>query len=65
MSAATHLYRHFDAAGRLLYIGSTSSVKRRNAQHQSGSEWFTNRGEHDRGDIPVAERRCRRRSDGD
>jgi len=35
----TSLYRHFDAAGRLLYVGISLSAIYRLAQHHSGSRW--------------------------
>jgi predicted GIY-YIG superfamily endonuclease len=37
---ATQLYRHFDQAGRLLYIGISVSVMNRLAQHRQDSNWF-------------------------
>lgn len=37
----TALYRHFDAAGRLLYVGITNHTPRRLAQHSERSAWFT------------------------
>ena len=35
------LYRCFDASGRLLYVGSTSSWKRRMREHQRQSWWWS------------------------
>lgn len=35
----THLYRHFDADGTLLYVGISLGVMHRLAQHMSGSPW--------------------------
>lgn len=40
MSEKTQLYRHFDAAGELLYVGISISVMNRTAQHRSQSHWF-------------------------
>ena len=45
MSAPGHkenfiLYRHFDAAGRLLYVGVSIAVLTRIGQHRQKSEWF-------------------------
>lgn len=36
----TALYRHFDAAGRLLYVGISLSAVQRLAQHKQASHWF-------------------------
>jgi hypothetical protein len=36
----TELYRHFDAAGKLLYVGISLSTVVRLAQHRLESEWF-------------------------
>jgi predicted GIY-YIG superfamily endonuclease len=35
----TALYRYYDARGRLLYIGITNSVTRRDNQHGTGKRW--------------------------
>lgn len=35
-----HLYRHFDAENRLLYVGISLSTLQRLGQHKSNSEWF-------------------------
>lgn len=37
----TALYRHFDAFGRLLYVGISGSHLRRLAQHADGASWAT------------------------
>lgn len=37
----TALYRHFDAAGSLLYVGISLSAVQRLAQHKSTSAWFS------------------------
>ncbi len=34
------LYRHFDAAGKLLYVGVSLDTIRRTAQHAHGAQWF-------------------------
>lgn len=34
------LYRHFDAAGQLLYVGVTNDIARRTGQHRANSAWF-------------------------
>lgn len=39
MSGTTHLYRHFDAQDRLLYIGISKTALRRLAQHYSTAHW--------------------------
>lgn len=39
MTGSTALYRHYDSAGRLLYIGISLSAAARLAQHVQGSEW--------------------------
>lgn len=36
----TSLYRHFDAGGRLLYIGISANPFARLSKHQSTSGWF-------------------------
>lgn len=36
----TALYRHFDASGRLLYVGISLHSIQRTAKHRSGSHWF-------------------------
>jgi hypothetical protein len=33
-------YRHYNAAGELLYVGVTASTGKRDSGHKSGSEWF-------------------------
>lgn len=37
----TALYRHFDAEGRLLYVGISLSAARRLEQHKSTAQWFS------------------------
>lgn len=37
----TNLYRHFDAGGRLLYVGISVNALARLAGHKSNSEWFS------------------------
>jgi predicted DNA-binding transcriptional regulator AlpA len=36
----THLYRHFDSAGRLLYVGISLSAIARLGEHKVSSHWF-------------------------
>lgn len=36
----TALYRHFDAAGVLLYVGISNNALRRMLQHQGRSHWY-------------------------
>lgn len=36
----TALYRHYDAEGRLLYVGVTNNPDRRKAYHQAQSDWI-------------------------
>ena len=36
----SQLYRHFDAQGRLLYIGISLSAVTRLMGHRAGSQWF-------------------------
>lgn len=36
----TALYRHFDADGRLLYVGLTSSLDRRGREHRASADWW-------------------------
>jgi excinuclease UvrABC nuclease subunit len=36
----TALYRHFDAAGVLLYVGISLNSIKRTAQHKYGAKWF-------------------------
>ena len=36
----TALYRHFDAEGRLLYVGVAANPLRRLAQHEKHAAWF-------------------------
>lgn len=38
-SGRTELYRHFDAAGALLYVGISLSTASRLGQHRCGSDW--------------------------
>jgi hypothetical protein len=40
VTVPTHLYRHFDADGRLLYVGISKSALKRLSQHK-GRDWFT------------------------
>lgn len=37
---SSQLYRHFDAAGALLYIGCTNNVIRRTEEHETQSQWL-------------------------
>lgn len=39
-SMKTALYRHFDAAGRLLYVGISLNAIGRLAQHRNSAQWF-------------------------
>jgi predicted GIY-YIG superfamily endonuclease len=41
-SGVQHLYRMFDADGRLLYVGISSRMPRRMADHNKFSRWFCN-----------------------
>lgn len=34
------VYRAFDAAGRLLYVGCTMNLDRRHQEHKYGSQWY-------------------------
>lgn len=36
----TSLYRHFSADGRLLYVGVTDCIEKRNKQHAANSPWY-------------------------
>jgi hypothetical protein len=36
----TALYRHFDAAGALLYVGISLNSIQRTSQHRHGAKWF-------------------------
>jgi predicted transcriptional regulator len=36
----TDLYRHYDAAGNLLYVGISKSTLTRLGQHQSNAHWY-------------------------
>jgi hypothetical protein len=36
----THLYRHFDRNGRLLYVGITRRLQTRQSHHKAQSSWF-------------------------
>ena len=40
MTTPTQLYRHFDAEGRLLYVGISLSTIFRTKQHRDNSSWF-------------------------
>lgn len=40
MTIKTSLYRHWDADGRLLYVGISLSALQRLAQHKERSRWF-------------------------
>ena len=40
MSEPTDLYRHWDAEGRLLYIGISRSAVERLAGHRNNSHWY-------------------------
>jgi hypothetical protein len=40
LSRSTCLYRHFDGAGKLLYVGISLDVLRRLGQHRRSSVWF-------------------------
>ncbi len=40
MSHPTHLYRHWNAAGELLYVGVTKNLAKRFSTHQSSARWF-------------------------
>lgn len=35
----THLYRHYDAEGRLLYVGITKEIDHRTTAHEKASSW--------------------------
>lgn len=39
MTRPTSLYRHFDATGRLLYVGIAMNALARQVQHVNGSHW--------------------------
>ncbi|MFL9917390.1 DUF5710 domain-containing protein [Paraburkholderia fungorum] len=39
MKTKIHLYRHYDAAGRLLYVGISLNAYVRLAQHMVGADW--------------------------
>jgi predicted DNA-binding transcriptional regulator AlpA len=39
-SSVFHLYRHFDAEGRLLYVGVSLSALNRLAAHKMHSKWY-------------------------
>jgi S-DNA-T family DNA segregation ATPase FtsK/SpoIIIE len=36
----TALYRHFDAEGRLLYVGITNNYRRRSGEHEDSKPWW-------------------------
>ena len=38
---STHLYRHYNSQGKLLYIGVSLSAVARLSQHEMHSHWFT------------------------
>jgi len=38
--AATNLYRHFNAAGELLYVGISLHAMQRMRHHEANSHWF-------------------------
>lgn len=40
MDTPTHLYRHFDANGTLLYVGISLSAFHRLGQHKNNAHWF-------------------------
>lgn len=40
MTRETHLYRHLDAEGRLLYVGISLSALNRLSQHKTTAHWF-------------------------
>lgn len=40
MSKPTHLYRHFNSAGMLLYVGVSLNYLVRTSQHASTAEWY-------------------------
>jgi hypothetical protein len=40
MSTRTALYRHFDAAGQLLYVGISNDALRRLLQHKDRAGWY-------------------------
>ena len=40
MTSQTDLYRHYDADGRLLYVGISLNHVARLGQHKVNSEWF-------------------------
>lgn len=40
MGVKTALYRHFDIAGQLLYVGISLSAVHRLSQHKSTARWF-------------------------
>ncbi len=40
MSGKTHLYRHFDSKGELLYIGVSYHAMYRMSQHKDSAKWF-------------------------
>jgi predicted GIY-YIG superfamily endonuclease len=39
MTTKTYLYRHYDEAGSLLYIGISLNAYARFAQHKAGADW--------------------------
>lgn len=40
MKPLTTVYRHFDAHGRLLYVGKTMHFRKRSLEHKRDSSWF-------------------------
>lgn len=42
MTGATKLYRYYDAAGELLYVGISNNALRRLAQHEASKTWQDN-----------------------
>ena len=40
MSSQTHLYRHFDANGELLYVGISANPVQRQLGHRTNAPWF-------------------------
>ena len=41
-TTTTYLYRHFDAEGKLLYVGISLQAINRLAQHRDNAHWFSN-----------------------
>jgi len=63
MTKQTHLYRHFDAEGNLLYVGISKSTMDRLAQH-SEKDWYSSISNvtiekfDERNDAIIAERKA-------